>query len=68
MMYFSQRKAMYAVKINAFRSGNGEEFTSHVVEEFHASSVSNHEVSPAYSLEEDRVAERVNRTTFGQAN
>ena len=38
MMYTPQCEAMHAVKIKAFRSDNGGEFTSHVFEELLASS------------------------------
>jgi len=58
---------MHGVKIKAFRSDNGGEFTSHAFEEFLASSGCKHELSAAYSQEQNGVAERVNRTIVGRA-
>jgi hypothetical protein len=65
--YFARCEAMHGVKIKAFRSDNGGEFTSHAFEEFLASSGCKHEVSAAYSQEQNGVAERVNRTIVGRA-
>jgi hypothetical protein len=58
---------MHGVRIKAFRSDNGGEFTSNAFEEFLASSGCKHEVSAAYSQEQNGVAERVNRTIVGRA-
>jgi hypothetical protein len=58
---------MHGVKIKAFRSDNGGEFTSHAFEEFLASSGCKHAVSAAYSQEQNGVAERVNRAIVGRA-
>jgi len=65
--YFARCEVMHGVKIKAFRSDNGGEFTSHALEEFLASSGCKHEVSAAYSQEQNGVAERVNRTIVGRA-
>jgi hypothetical protein len=65
--YFARCEAMHGVKITAVGSDNGGEFTSHAFEEFLASSGCKHEVSAAYSQEQNGVAERVNRTIVGRA-
>ena len=65
--YFAQYEAMHGVKIKAYRSDNGGEFTSHAFDEFLATSVFKHEVSAVYSQEQNGVAERVNRTIVGRA-
>ena len=65
--YLAQCEAMHGVKIKAFRSDNGGEFTSHAFEEFLAYSGCKHEVSAFYSQEQNGVAERVNRTIVGRA-
>jgi len=65
--YFARCEAMHGVKIKAFRSDNGGEFTSHAFQEFLASSGCKHEVLAAYSQEQNGVAERVNRTIVGRA-
>jgi len=65
--YFAQCEAMHGVKIKAFRSDNGGEYTSHAFEEFLASSGCKHEVSAADSQEQNGVAERVNRTNVERA-
>jgi len=65
--YFALCEAMHGVKIEVFGSDNGGEFTSHAFEEFVASSGCKHEVSAAYSQEQNGVAERVNRTIVGRA-
>jgi hypothetical protein len=57
---------MHGVKIQAVRSDNGGEVTSHAFEEFLASSGCKHEVSAAYSQEQNGAAERVNRTIVGR--
>jgi len=58
---------MHGVKIKAFCSDNGGEYTSHDFKEFLVSSGCKHEVSAAYSQEQNGVAERLNRTIVGQA-
>ena len=65
--YFARCEAMHVVKIEAFRSDNGGEYTFHAFEEFLASLGCKHEVSAAYSQEQNGVAERVNRTIVGRA-
>jgi len=65
--YFARCEAMHGVMIKAFRSDNGGEFTSQAFEEFLVSSRCKHEISAAYSQEENGVAERVNRTIVGRA-
>ena len=65
--YFARCETMHGVKIQAFRSDNGGEFTSHAFEAFLASSECKHEVSAAYSQEQNGVAERANRTIVGRA-
>jgi len=65
--YFAQCEAMRGVKIKGFRSDKGGEFTSHAFEEFLAASACKHEVSAAYSQEQNGVEERVNRTIVGRA-
>ena len=65
--YFTRCKAMHGVKIKTFRRDNGGEYTLHALEEFLASSGCKHEVSAAYSEEQNGVAERVNRTIVGRA-
>jgi hypothetical protein len=65
--YFARCEAMHGVKIMAFRSDNGREFTSHAFEECLFASGCNHTVSAAYSQEQHGVAERVNRTIVGRA-
>jgi len=65
--YFAQCEAMHGVKIKAFHSDNGAEFTSHAFEEFLAASGCKHEVSGADSQEQNGVAERVNRMIVGRA-
>jgi hypothetical protein len=50
-MYFAQCEAMHGVKIKAFRSDNGGDYTSHAFEEFLAFSRCKHEVSTPYSQE-----------------
>jgi len=64
---FSQCEAMHGVKMKAFRSDTGGEFTSHAFVEYLASSGCKHEVSAAYAQEQNGVAERVNRTIVGRA-
>jgi len=64
--YLARCEAMHGVKVKAFRSDNGGEYTSHALEEFLASSGCKHEVSAAYSQERNRVPERVNRTIVGR--
>jgi transposase InsO family protein len=65
--YFASCEAMNGVKIKAFSSLNGGEYTSHAFEEFLPSSGCKHEVSGVYSQEQNGVAERVNRTIIGRA-
>jgi len=65
--YSIQCDAIHAVKIEAFRSDNRGEFTSHALEEFLASSECMRDDSAAHSHERNRVAEWVNRTIVGQA-
>jgi len=64
---FARWEVMHGVKLKAFRSDNGGEYTSHAFEEILASSGCKHEVSAAYSQEQNGVAERVNRTIVGRA-
>jgi hypothetical protein len=66
-MYVAQCEAIHGVKIKAFRSDNIREYTSHALEEFLVSSGCKHEVSAAYSHEENGVVEQVNRTIVGRA-
>jgi hypothetical protein len=54
--YFARCEAMHGVKIKAFRSDNGGEYISHALEESMASSGWKHEVSAAYSQEQNGVA------------
>jgi transposase InsO family protein len=65
--YSARCEPMHAVKITAIRSDKGGEYTSHAFEEFLACSGCTHEVSAAYSQEQNGVAERVNRTIVGRA-
>jgi hypothetical protein len=65
--YFAKCEAMHGVKIKAFRSNNGGEYTSHAFKEFRASSGCKHEVAAAYSPDQNRVAESVIRTIVGRA-
>jgi transposase InsO family protein len=58
---------MHGVKIKAFHSDNGGEFTSHAFKEFLVSSGCKHEVSAAYSQEQNGVTQMVNRTIVGRA-
>jgi hypothetical protein len=67
MKYFARCEVMHGVKIKAFLSDNGREYTSHAFEEFLASSGCKHEVSAAYSQEQNGGAEMVNRTIVGRA-
>jgi hypothetical protein len=63
--YFARCEAMHGVKIKAFGSHNGGEYTSHGFEEYLSSSGCKHVVPAANSQEQNRVAERVNRTIVG---
>jgi hypothetical protein len=65
--YFARCDTMHGVKIKAFRSDNGGEYTFRAFEEFLASFGCRHEVSAAYTQEQNGVAERVIRTIVGRA-
>jgi hypothetical protein len=60
--YFAHCVAINGVKIKAFGSNSGGEFTFRTFEEFLASSGCKHEVSAAYCQEQNGVEQRVNRT------